>query len=113
MNVSKVAFSNDELAALDKNRGHYSRAAFLRSAGLQQKLHAALPTEIATTWGESARVQACFTQINEIAKPLNEIRKHDGSAAAAAELLAESASILAAFKKFRAVVLGGAGRHED
>jgi hypothetical protein len=113
MNITKVAFNGGELLILDDARGHYSRAAFLRAAGLNQKLHAALPAEVVTTWGQSARVQSCFTQINDIAYPLNQVAKNDGELAAAAKMLAESASILAAFKEFRAVVLGGQGHHED
>jgi hypothetical protein len=111
--VVKVAFSPAELSKLDLSKGHYSRAAFLRAAGLEQKLHAALPPEIATSWGESARVQSCFTQINNIAYSLNGTHQNEGEAAAAKKMLAESSSILAAFKEFRAVVLGGAGEVED
>jgi hypothetical protein len=111
--VVKVAFSPAELAELDKSKGHYTRAAFMRAAALSQKLHAALPPELATTWAESARVQSCFTQINDIAYSLNQVRQNDGEAVAAAKMLAESASILTAFKEFRAIVLGGPGHRED
>jgi hypothetical protein len=111
--VVKVAFSPAELQKLDSEKGHYTRAAFLRAAGLDQKLHAALPVEIATTWAESARVQACFTQINNIAYSLNQVRQNEGEAAGAAKMLAESTSILVAFKEFRAVVLGRVGKCED
>jgi hypothetical protein len=111
--VVKVAFSPAELSKLDLEKGHHSRAAFLRAAGLDQKLCAALPVAIATTWAESARVQSCFTQINDIAYSLNQIRQNDGEAAAAAKMLAESASILTAFKEFRASVLNSSGGDED
>lgn len=111
--VVKVAFSPAELSKLDLEKGHYTRAAFMRAAALSQKLHAALPPEIAATWAESARVQSCFTQINDIAYSLNQVRQNDGEAAAATKMLAESATILAAFKEFRATVLGGAGLKED
>ena len=113
LTVVKVCHAPLELDNLDAARGHYSRAAFLRAAGQEQKLYAALPPELATTWAESARVQACFTQINDIAYSLNQSRKNDGEAAAAAKMLAESTSILAAFKEFRATVLGGQGHRED
>jgi hypothetical protein len=111
--VVKVAFSPAELAKLDISKGHYTRAAFMRAAALSQKLYAALPAEIATTWAESARVQSCFTQINDIAYSLNQVRQNDCEAAAATKMLAESGSILAVFKEFRATVLGGQGHRED
>ena len=101
----KVGFNQAEAADLDARRGHYSRAAFLRAAGLDAQLQAAFDAKLLTTWSESARVQACFTQINDITYSLNSIRKKEGEEAAAAELLARSAEILAAFKEFRAVIM--------
>lgn len=105
--IVKVGFNQAELAELDARRGHHTRAAFLRAAGLGSKLFAAFDAKLLTTWQESARVQACFTQINDIAYSLNSIRKSEGADAAAAELLARSSEILAAFKAFRAEILPG------
>lgn len=103
----KVGFDQAEAADLDANRGHYTRAAFLRAAGLKAQLQAAFDAKLLTTWQQSARVQACFTQINDIAYSLNLTRKNAGVDAAAAELLTRSTEILAAFKSFRAEILPG------
>lgn len=107
--IVKVGFNQAELAELDARRGHHTRAAFLRAAGLGAKLFAAFDAKLLTTWQESARVQACFTQINDIAYSLNSTRKNAGADAAAAELLARSTEILAAFKTFRAEILPDMG----
>lgn len=103
----KVGFNQAQAAELDARRGHYSRAEFLRAAGLDIKLMAAPSSAAVTTWAESARIQACLTQINAIAYSLNNIRQADGVESAAAELLARSSEILEAFKEFRAEILGG------
>lgn len=105
----KVGFDQAEAADLDARRGHYTRAAFLRAAGLDTQLQAAFDAKLLTTWQESARVQACFTQINHIAYSLNSIRKSEGADAAAVELLARSTEILAAFKTFRTEILPDVG----
>lgn len=107
LTVVKVGFTQDELADLDQRRGHYGRAAFLRAAGLDLKLVAAPTPATVTTWADSARVQACFTQINDIAYLLNTTRQNAGEGAAAAELLNRSAEVLTAFKEFRQAVFGG------
>ena len=103
--VVKVGFDQAEAADLDARRGHHTRAAFLRAAGLGFQLQATFDPKLLTTWQESARVQACFTQINDIAYSLNLVRKNQGEEAAAAELLARSSEILAAFKKIHAVIM--------
>lgn len=103
--VVKVGLDQAEAADLDRRRGHHTRAAFLRAAGLDAKLQAGFDAKLLTTWQESARVQACFTQINDIAYSLNSIRKNAGADSAAAELLYRSSEILAAFKSFRAEIL--------
>lgn len=107
LTVVKVGFNADELATLDAKRGHYSRAQFLRAAGLGIRLRAAPDPASVTTWAESARVQACFTQINNIAYLLNSAQLSDGEGVAAAEMLGRSTEILEAFKKFRAEILDG------
>lgn len=101
----KVGFDQAEAAELDARRGHYTRAAFLRAAGLGVQLQAAFDAKLLTTWAESARVQACFTQINNIAYSLNSTQKGLGSDAAATELLARSGEVLTAFKEFRAAIM--------
>lgn len=103
----KVGFDQTEAADLDARRGHHTRAAFLRAAGLGVQLQAAFDAKLLTTWQQSARVQACFTQINHIAYSLNSTQKNAGVDAAATELLARSSEILAAFKNFRAEILPG------
>jgi len=103
----KVGLSQAEATELDARRGHYPRAVFLRAAGLGAELRGAPDPAQVTTWAESARVQACFTQVNRIAHELNTTAVAGGSEAAAAELLARSSEILAAFKKFRQEILGG------
>ena len=105
--IVKVGFNQAEAADLDRRRGHHTRAAFIRAAALGYQLMAAFDAKLLTTWQESARVQACFTQINNIAHQLNSIRKNEGEEAAAAELLARSSEILAAFKEFRDTILPG------
>ena len=105
----KVGFDQAEASDLDARRGHHTRAAFLRAAGLNAKLQAAFDAKLLTTWQQSARVQGCFTQINDIAYSLNSTRKSAGVDAAAAELLARSSEILAAFKDFRAEILPDLG----
>ena len=105
----KVGFDQAEVADLDCRRGHHTRAAFLRAAGLGVQLQAAFDAKLLTTWQESARVQSCFSQINDIAYSLNSTRKNAGVDAAAVELLARSAEILAAFKTFRAEILPAQG----
>lgn len=107
--VVKVGFDQAEAAGLDQRRGHYSRASFLRAAGLGANLTAAFDPKLLTTWQESARVQACFTQINDIAYSLNSIRKGSGDGAAADELLSRSSEILSAFKDFRVEIMPGQG----
>lgn len=102
----KVGFDQAELAALDERRGHYPRAAFLRAAGLDQKLKTLPPRDLVTSWATSARVQACLTQINDHAEHLNSLRLVDGQDIAALELLQKSRRILDDFKKFRAELVG-------
>ena len=72
---------------------------------LGARLVAAFDSKLLITWQESARVQACFTQINNIAYSLNAIQKNAGEEAAARELLARSSEILAAFKEFRTQIM--------
>ena len=103
--VVKVGFNQAEAADLDARRGHYSRAAFIRAAALGARLVAAFDSKLLTTWQKSARVQSCFTQINDIAHSLNLVRKNAGEEAAAAELLARSSEVLAAFKEFRVTIM--------
>lgn len=105
--VVKVGFNQMEAADLDRRRGHYGRAEFLRAAGLGASLMAALGAELATTWSESARIQSSFHHINKHAKDLNTIAQTAGPAAAARELQARSGQILSDFTEFRIVVFGG------
>lgn len=103
----KVGFTQAELAALDEQRGHYSRAEFLRAAGLGAKLQAAPGAELAATWQSTARLQSSFHHVNKHAKELNTIAVNAGSEAAARELLDRSGEILADFVEFRINVFGG------
>lgn len=107
--IVKVGFNQAEADDLDARRGHHTRAAFARAASLEKQLVAAFDAKILTTWQKSARVQACFTHINDIAYSLNLTRKNEGIDAAAAELLLRSSEILDAFKTFRAEILPDLG----
>lgn len=109
LNTVKVGHTQAELAVLDKNRGHYGRAEFLRAAGQEAQLQAAPGAELSTSWSESARIQSSFHHINKHALELNTIALHDGPEAAARELLARASQILADFTEFRIAVFGGIG----
>lgn len=102
----KVGHSQAELSGLDKNRGHYGRAEFLRAAGQEAKLQAAPGEVLAQTLSSTARIQSCFFHINDHATMLNSIRLSDGPEAAARELLARSGQILKDFIEFRVAVFG-------
>jgi hypothetical protein len=103
----KVSLNVTEMTLLDELRGHYERSAFMRAAALNQPLPKKPDPLAVTTWAESARIQACFTQLNELAHPLNTIRLEQGEEAAARELLRQAPLILSLFKKFRSEILGG------
>jgi hypothetical protein len=102
----KVAFSQLELAALDAHRGHYSRAEYLRAAGLDARLQAAPGASQARTWAGSAPVQSSFEKVNGHALEINTIALQDGPGAAASELLARSGQVLGDFAAFRLNVFG-------
>ena len=103
----KVGLTNDESAQLDARRGHYSRSEFVRAAALGSQLLAAPLPAAVKTWADSARIQACLTQINAHAEALNSTKKDAGDQAAARKMLSESAQILANFKEFRLAILAG------
>jgi hypothetical protein len=105
----KVFFSPGELADLDARRGHFPRPAFLRAAGLGHQLQAAPLPAAVTAWADSARVQACLTQINSHAELLNCVALADGQQAVVDELLTIAPALLAEFKTFRQEILGGHG----
>lgn len=104
----KVGFTQAELAALDTQRGHYSRAEYLRAAALGHRLQAAPSGELATSWSESARIQSSFHHINHHAQHLNTLTLNDSQGAAARQFLAGSSQILTDFTEFRSTVFGGA-----
>ena len=106
LGVVKVSLNKSEMTLLDSLRQHYERAAYMRAAALNQPLPKLPDPAAVTTWAESSRVQSCFTQLNEITKPLNTIRLEKGEEAAARELLRQAPEILALFKKFRMEILG-------
>ena len=103
----KIGFTQSEAAQLDQRRGHYSRAEFARAATLGGQLLAAPLPEAVRTWSDSARIQSCLDQINGHAAALNSLNLEQGGQAAARQMLAESAQILASFKEFRLAILAG------
>ena len=54
----KVGFDQAELDKLDARRGHYPRSAFLRAAGLDQKLKALPAPESVTTWASTNKASS-------------------------------------------------------
>lgn len=107
LGVVKVSLNLSEMTLLDSLRQHYERAAYMRAAALNQPLPKLPNPAAVTTWAESSRVQSCFTQLNEITRPLNTIRLEQGEEVAARELLRQAPIILSLFKKFRSEILGG------
>ena len=103
----KVGFDQAQLAELDANRGHYPRAAYLRSAGLKEKLKPLPAPESVTLWTETSPIQSCFFHINEHAQNLNSLRLNEGEAAAAGALQAITADVYSLFVKFRSQLLCG------
>ena len=103
----KVGLTHDEAVQLDARRGHYSRAEFARAAALGNDLLAAPPPLAVQTWADSARIQACLSQINGHAVALNQLNLDQGEQVAARRMLAESAQILSDFKQFRIAILSG------
>jgi hypothetical protein len=79
-------YSNAELSQLDKNRRFLGRAEFQRSCCLGIELPAVLPSEWHTTFAETARTRANFTQIadfvNKFARVLNTLLETEGEHAA-------------------------------
>ena len=106
LTVVKVGFKPAELVALDDRRQHYSRAAFLRAAGMEAELRAAPGEALAMTIEKTARVQSCFHHINEHAKVLNTLALEHSPKAAALELLHLSGDIKRDFIEFRLTVFG-------
>ena len=106
LTVVKVGFTPAELVSLDDRRQHYSRAAFLRAAGLEAKLRAAPGEALAVTIETTARVQSCFHHINEHAKVLNTLSLEHSPKAAALELLYRSGDIKRDFIEFRLAMFG-------
>lgn len=102
-----------EMTLLDVLRGHYERSAFMRAAALNQPLPKKPDPAAVTTWAETAPVQSCFTQLNDITQPLNTIRLEQGEEAAARELLRQAPEILSLFKKFRSEILSGDPNDEN
>ena len=62
-----VRFNSEELELLDKNRGRFQRAEFLRSSALN-KLPPTIPPLNQQAWTELARAAA---NLNQIARELN------------------------------------------
>ncbi len=99
--VVTVKLTVTEADLLDQKRGHHTRSAWLRAAGLDMILTAPLPNEWQTTWQESARIASCLTQINNLANRINSTILSDGEAAAVRLLLAELAETRELLAEFR------------
>jgi hypothetical protein len=102
--VVTVKLTVAEANLLDQKRGHHTRSAWLRAAGLDMVLSAPLTNEWQTTWQESARIAACLTQINNLASRINSTILAEGEAAAVSLLLAELADTRDLLAEFRASI---------
>jgi hypothetical protein len=99
--VVTVKLTVAEADLLDQKRGHHTRSAWLRAAGLDMVLAAPLANEWQTTWSESARIASCLTQINNLASRINSTILAEGEAAAVRLLLSElteTRNLLAEFR---------------
>ena len=102
--VVTVKLTVTEANLLDQKRGHHTRSAWLRAAGLDMVLSPPLSNQWQTTWQESARIASCLTQINNLAARINGTLLSDGEAAAIQILLSELAQTRDLLAEFRACI---------
>ena len=102
--VVTVKLTIAEAELLDSKRGHHTRSAWLRAAGLDMVLAPPLTNAWQTTWQESARIASCLTQINNLASRINSTILTEGEAAAVRLLLTELAETRELLADFRASI---------
>jgi hypothetical protein len=102
--VVTVKLTIAETELLDSKRGHHTRSAWLRAAGLDMVLSPPLSNQWQTTWQESARIASCLTQINNLAARINGALLSDGEAAAVQIFLSELAQTRDLLAEFRACI---------
>lgn len=105
--VVTVKLTLAEAEMLDQKRGHYTRSAWLRAAGLDMVLSPPLSNQWQTTWVESARIASCLTQINNLAQRINSSLMSEGEAAAVHLLLSELTETRDLLAEFRACISVG------
>lgn len=102
--VVTVKLTVAEATLLDQKRGHHTRSAWLRAAGLDMVLAPPLTNTWQTTWQESARIASCLTQINNLASRINASLLAEGEAAAVRLLLSELTETRDLLSEFRASI---------
>ena len=100
----KVFFTSEELDDLDSRRQNHGRPDFIRSAALGAELAAPLSNAYITTWAESARIQSCLTQINQVARQLNQLKLIGSELEAAHKLQREVIEVSHLLAEFRAAL---------
>lgn len=99
--VVTVKLTMAEADLLDQKRGHHTRSAWLRAAGLDMVLAPPLTNAWQTTWQESARIASCLTQINNLASRINTSLLVEGEASAVRLLLSELSETRDLLAEFR------------
>lgn len=100
----KVFFTSAELFDLDSRRQNHPRPDFIRAAALAAELAAPLSNSYITTWSESARIQSCLTQINQVARQLNQLKLIGSELEAAHKLQQEIIEVSHLLAEFRAAL---------
>lgn len=100
----KVFFTRGELEDLDSRRQTHNRPDFIRAAALATELAAPLSNGYITTWAESARIQSCLTQINQVARQLNQLKLIGSELEAAHKLQKEIIEVSHLLAEFRAAL---------
>lgn len=92
-----------EAEAIDRKRGHYNRASYLRSAGLDQEIARAPDPVNREQWAELGHISGNLAQL---VKHLNIAARADGPDRAAASALSQIDDISAMLHGLRACLVG-------